>query len=507
MIRHLHKVLFLLLGLGCATISHAQQSVPYTTENPVAGDPLTEQLVRKFETATLGKNCTLAISVLDAETGVPYVQINADKTMKPASLIKIITAAATLDVLGADHQFTTTVEGPAPDKKGVVQGDLIIRGGGDPSLGPRFQSNSNEVMGLLNEWAAKLAKRGVKRIAGNVIGNDMRYPDNPVAIGWEPTELAQWYSAEVSALCFNENTTDIKWQADKKTGEAATFTLDPTVKYLRVQGTIRSGPESQIKPRIRYYRFADSNDVRARGTMPPGTAKYDFISVHDPALYTAELFTAALRARKIAVDKGGVSQRVIGEEEPTTDTVTLITQQSPPISEMLPILLGVSHNLYGEVFMREVALASNQPATFDGGFQALGNWLRSKRLYRNLTLADGSGLSTVDRASATQFVDVLRYEYTSPNKKLFFDSLATPGKQALKNRFEGEDFAPLRDTLSAKTGFITGVHSLAGRFRNHKDSDYVFAIMVNDYDADRTVAARDYVDQAILALQTSNVLP
>ncbi|MCC7390798.1 D-alanyl-D-alanine carboxypeptidase/D-alanyl-D-alanine-endopeptidase [Candidatus Sumerlaeota bacterium] len=508
MIRHLQRLLFLILTLGSAVEMHAQQNVPYTTEQPVTADPLTEALVKKFEEANLGAKSVMGIAVVDADTGVPYVQINADKALKPASLVKIITAAAALDILGADHQFTTTIEGPAPDRKGVINGNLIIRGGGDPSLGPRFRKDSSQVLGQLNDWAAVLAKRGVKRITGNVIGNDMRYADNPTAIGWERMELAQWYSAEVSALCYNENVTDIIWNADRKTGEAASFKLDPNVKYIHVQGTVRSGPGSQVRPRVRYYRFADSNDVRARGTLPPGTAKHDFIAVHDPARYTAVLFADALKARKITVDKGAISQRVTGGDDTTTDTTTLITHQSPPISEMLPVLLGVSHNLYAEVFLREVALASGEQPTFDGGFAAVAKWLRGKRLLRNgLTMADGSGLSTVDRASATQLTEVLRYEFNSPNRDLFFGALATPGKQSLKNRFEAEEFAPLRDHLWAKTGFITNVHSLAGRFRNHKDSDYLFVIMVNDYDSERTVAARDFLDQAILMIQSSNILP
>ncbi|MCC6548004.1 D-alanyl-D-alanine carboxypeptidase/D-alanyl-D-alanine-endopeptidase [Candidatus Sumerlaeota bacterium] len=507
MIRHLQRFAVLLILLGCGVAARAE-NVPYTSENPVAGDPLTEALVREFEAASLGGKCTFSIAVIDADSGVPYVQINADKVMRPASLVKIITAAVALDVLGPDRKFTTTVEGPNPDRKGVVAGNLVIRGGGDPSLGPRFQQDGSDVMGVLNDWAGKLAKRGVKRVTGNVIGNDMRYADDPTALGWEKMELAQWYSAEVSALCYNENTIDVIWKAAGKTGELASYTLQPTVKYVNLQSSVRSGLESQVKPRVRYFRFGESNNVRARGTLPPETMKHDFIAVHDPARYTAELFSSALKEKKIVVEKGAISQRVVGDEAPTTDTVTLITHQSPPLSEMLSTLLGVSHNLYAEVFLRETALASQEAPTFQGGFQAVSRWLRDKRLYHTgLVLVDGSGLSSIDRASAVQFVDVLRHEYNSPNRQLFLGSLATPGRLSLKNRFEGDEYAPLRDHLSAKTGFISGVHSLAGRFRNHKDSEYLFAIIVNDYDADRTVAARDFVDHAVLMMQSSNILP
>jgi D-alanyl-D-alanine carboxypeptidase/D-alanyl-D-alanine-endopeptidase (penicillin-binding protein 4) len=498
----------ILCFLGVAWSPSHAASVPYTNENPVSSDPLTASLVAGFGEAQLGEKAVLSVYVAEAEKGIVYVQINADRAMKPASLMKLVTTAAVLEILGPERRFETTVETRDAVTKGVLAGDLVVRGGGDPGLGPRFQGDRENVTGLLEEWATKLHKAGIRRIDGNVVGDDTRYADDPLGPGWEQIDLAQWYSAEVSALNYNENTIDIVWEADRTTGERASYKLVPSSSYIKLQSSVRSGVAGMEKPRLRYFRFRESNDVRARGALPPKSQKYDFIAVHDPAKYTAQLLIDSLKKKGISVTGGALNRRILGEDSETSEPVVLIRHESPSIAEMLPTMIGISHNLYAEVLFRELALTSGREGSFKGGTEAVEAWLREHRLQRSGAVqVDGSGLSPLNRATGTMLGEVLRYLYNSPHRKLMLDSLATPGARSLKNRMDSSEFEPLRDGLHAKTGFISGVHSLAGVVTNKRGTDYVFVVMVNDYDAERTVDARDFVDRAALSIQQSNILP
>lgn len=488
-------------------------SVPYTSTSPVTSDPLTTSILEQFTQAELGKDTRLAVQVAEPQTGIVYVQVNAEEPLKPASLIKLVTTAVALDVLGPDRTFTTTVETPGTvDKKGVLHGDLIVRGGGDPSLGPRFQADPSKVTAVLDDWADQLRKKGIREVSGDIVADGSRYEDDPIAIGWESIDLAQWYSAEVSALNFNDNTVDLIWKAGKTPGDPAEFEIVPQTSYLKVVSTVRSGPASMEKPRLRYFRYRDGSDIRARGMMPPGTKKYDFAAIHDPARYTAHLFMEALERRGIVVKGTAMNARAIGgavgADEETSEPLVLIRRESPPLAKLLPVVNATSQNLYAEVLLREVALEMGFPASFRGGAQAVEKWLRERRLQRpGFTMVDGSGLSSVNRSPARLFNDVLLNIATSPNAQLFRDSLAEPGKESLKGRFDSEEFGPLRGNLRAKTGFISGAHTLGGYVTNSHGTVYTFVVIVNGYDPERSAEARDFVDRTVLAIQQSIVLP
>jgi D-alanyl-D-alanine carboxypeptidase/D-alanyl-D-alanine-endopeptidase (penicillin-binding protein 4) len=436
--------------------------------------------------------------------------MNSDDPLKPASLLKLVTSAAALETLGPDRVFTTTVQTYDAVEKGTLQGDLIVVGGGDPSLGPRFQEeNPSNVSKVLDDWAADLKKRGIRRVQGNVLGDDRRYEEQPLAIGWDPTEYAEWYSAEVSALCYNDNCIDIIWTAGGKQGKQASFRLNPDTKYVTVGSSVRVGPERQKEAQLRYYRFKDANEIRARGTMPQNSEKYDFAAVHDPARFTAHLFMDALRRQGIQVDGNAFNRRAIElDDNPTSEPLVLIRHDSPPLRKILPIINGNSQNLYAELMTRETALAMNQPASFEGGSRAVNEWLRQHELQRNgFVMVDGSGLSPINKVPAKMLAGILRYMNESRLAELYRDSLAVPGTRSLRNRFQAEKYAPLRDNLRAKTGYIEGSHGIAGFMSHVRGSEYIFVVMLNDYDERKSDEGRNLVDDIVLLIQQSDVLP
>lgn len=501
------RFLLVAAAMFCAAMLGAQTDTSATLTTDT--DPLGTRLMRELTEAKLGPKTRLAVYLADPRTGVAFVDLNSLTPMRPASLLKLVTSAAALDILGADHTFETQVKAIGEIEAGAVKGNLTIVGGGDPSLGPRFQADKDDVTALIKEWAAAIQKKGIKRIEGNVLGDDRRYPAEPAAIGWDPMEFGEWYSAEVSALTFNDNCIDIVWDAGGKQGSKASFKLIPDTKYVTVASSVRTGAPSQKTSQLRYFRFRDGNEIRARGSLPPHSKKYDYAAVHDPAAFVASLLTKELRSRGVVVTGDAFNRRDIeAEDSPTSESLVLASHTSPPLRDLLPIMNGESQNLYAEVIARETALAAGQPGGFLGAARAVGLWLREKGLHRNgFAMVDGSGLSPVDRAPARLLADILRYEALGPNADLYKDALATPGTRSLKTRFVSDEMAPLKDALKAKTGYIDGSHTLAGFLRHKNGAEYLFVIMVNDYEPDRSAEAREFVDKTVLMLHNSDVIP
>jgi D-alanyl-D-alanine carboxypeptidase/D-alanyl-D-alanine-endopeptidase (penicillin-binding protein 4) len=491
--------LFLLMLAFVPFLAPAEQ-VPIT--RPAVADAIRSALAE----AQLGGRTQVSLHVSEVATRRSIAELEPDAPRKPASLLKLATMAAALDLLGPADVFTTRVETDGTFEKGVLYGDLIIKGGGDPSLGPRFTDAPGNMAALLDDWAKQIKARGIKLVDGNILGDGSRYAGPRLSPYWEQRDYAEWYSAEVTGIAFNDNVHDILWKAGSSTGSRVEFEAVPPTKYFAINSTVRVGPVGQVGSRIRMFRFADGAEIRGRGSLPPQTTKYELAAMYDPAAWLAHLFMERLKLRGVEV-KGTALNRGALEEfssAPTTDTLTLITHQSPPISEMLPIVLGESQNLYAEMMLREVAMMMGEEPSFHGGSTALTSWLRSKQLHRTGFLAvDGSGLGSLNRMTARQVTDILVYTATSPYGGLWRASLATPGTRSMRSRFQGGDYAAIQDRLIAKTGYVTGAHTLAGYLRGDSGAEYAFAIMVTDYDPEKSLKARDLVDRIVLLLDES----
>lgn len=483
--------------------------IPYTDEAPIVGDPLTLELVQAFKEQNLGRQARFSAYVIQKQTGLELVEINADAMLQPASLMKLITSAAALETLGPDRTFETTVElhGEIRNRRELF-GHVVIRGGGDPSLGARFSRNRNDVTGVLRDWARSIRRLGIREIRGNVFGDGRRYEGPATGMGWDPSEFGEWYSAEVSALNYNENTIDVIWRSGSRRGQLARWEMIPETTYVSFGSSVRTGPDTLNNTMIRYFRFSDSNEFRVRGQMPPRRTHYDFAAIHDPARYTAWLFREQLIDNGIDVRGSAFGQDGIDDDNLTTQPLVVARMTSPPMRDLLPIVNGDSQNLYAEVLFREAALENGHPGSFRGGIDNTQQWLRSHRLQRTgAVIVDGSGLSPANRLSTRQIGTVMRHALLSEYGDVYHDSLAPANGRSLRNRMDSADHDPLRSSLRAKTGYLTGVMALAGVMENRNGNPYIFVFLINRYDRGNGVAARDFLDSLPITLYHSEELP
>ena len=429
------------------------------------------------------------ISVISMSDGSKVYERDGDKLFTPASNMKIYTTGVALDLLGVDYRWRTSVYANSqPDASGRVNGDLILYGRGAPDL---VANSKDEDRGSLAKLADDLYARGVRRVSGNVIGDESYFRGNPLGDGWQWTDLQWYFGAEASALSINGNEVDLNFVPAGKAGESTVRTSD-TESYVTVQNRMSAAADSSVQPTIGVYRGLSDNNIEVWGEFAPGSKGFGArLSVHDPALWAAKLFGRALKTRGIQVDGQMLSRDSRVPQSQRFDpshSVELAFVQSQPMSEIAKKTNKESNNLFAELILRTLGRERGEMSPSpkgmgrergddESGLAVIRLWLeRSGISTTQLALHDGSGLSRLDLVkpeTSARFLLSLSKTNVGP---VFRDSLPLAGRDGtLAGRLK-----TLADHVSAKTGSLTYDNSLSGYLTTSKGQLFAFSIMCND---------------------------
>jgi D-alanyl-D-alanine carboxypeptidase/D-alanyl-D-alanine-endopeptidase (penicillin-binding protein 4) len=410
------------------------------------------------------------VMVVSLTRGDTLFRASPDAMMQPASTMKMYTSVLALDRFGPDYQFKTAVlrKGQlGPD--GTLEGNLYLRGGGDPSLASRFWGTASPMDSL----ARLVAAAGVKHVHGDVIGDASAFDPQLVPEGWQSRYLGAAYAARVSALSLNENLVWVVVQAD---GKKAVVSLDPATTTIPVQSTVRVVGGS--RGRISAVRQKDGG-ILVRGTVgasaPP--QRYSLV-VDDPASFT----TGALRA---ALEKAGVvvDGRVTVGATPT-DATEVASLASANLANIIAEMNRESINLYAELLFRDAAhsAAPDQAGSAQTGLTSLRTLLSEKIGARpeDVQVSDGSGLSVLDRVTPRSMVELLSFAHRAAWGATFHASLPLEGESGtLRHRAR---YTPARGNLHAKTGTTNTVASLGGYVTAKNGEILAFSFIYNGSD-------------------------
>jgi D-alanyl-D-alanine carboxypeptidase/D-alanyl-D-alanine-endopeptidase (penicillin-binding protein 4) len=420
------------------------------------------------------------VDIRSLDTGEHLFDLNAGRLMMPASNMKIVTLAAAADVLGWDHRFTTTLETSAPVEAGILKGDLIVRGSGDPTINTR----DTRATAVLDQWAAALTAAGIRGIDGRVIGDDQRFDDEGIGPGWAWDYLQYGYAAPVGALQFNENLATLTVRPAAQAGDPAqvTLTAGAGLSILTRVATVAAGSTTTVD----YRRRLDQPVLEVSGSIAAGAAPLErTVAVVNPTIFFAQSLKDGLIARGIAVtgaaaDLDDVAAELAGA---ASERRTIVETTSPPLREIATVLMKVSQNLYAETLLKATGAARGGLGTFEGGLAAvraaLASWGVPDDAYVN---ADGSGLSRYNYLTASAVTAVLEREYKDErHRQAFMATLPIAGKEG-----EGTMSARMRRTRAeanamAKTGSISNVRALSGYVRSRDGEMLVFSILANDF--------------------------
>jgi len=449
------------------------------------------EVLRKVELSS----ATVGVKVASLDSGRVLFEENAHKLLRPASNMKLYTIATALDKLSPDFRFTTSVYANArPDAAGIVHGDLTVYGRGDPSIAARF--NGGDYFKGIEELATRLTAAGVKRVEGDLVGDETYFIGPQYGSGWEWEDLQWWYGAEVSALTVNDNALDLSVKPGPKVGAPAVITTGPPDPLLTITNHVTTAP-SGTKRQLTVYRGLGTHVLEVVGTIAVDDRGFTGgIGISHPALLFVYLLRSALAKRGVVITGRSrtVGPSVSGAPivaAPVSGLTEIATLQSPPLSVIAAQTLKPSQNLYTELVLRtlgKVVPVADSPehdnsTSESAGLNVIREFLKQAGVSpAALVLSDGSGLSRNDMITAETTLQLLTYMSRHVHANVFRDALPIAGVDGtLRNRMRG---TPAENNVRAKTGSLSSATSLAGYLTTASGERLVFSIIVNNYPED-----------------------
>jgi D-alanyl-D-alanine carboxypeptidase/D-alanyl-D-alanine-endopeptidase (penicillin-binding protein 4) len=431
----------------------------------------------------------LAVKVASLDTGRVLFEENAGKWMQPASNMKLFTVAAALDRFGPDYRFVTSVYAPArPDSAGTLRGDLVVYGRGDPTYATRFNpAGETDYYRALDELAAKIYAAGVRRVEGDLVGDESYFAGTRLAPGWSWDDLQWWYGAEVSALSVNDNSVSLSIRPGPRVGDPALITVGPSTSLVTIVDRTRTVARGQRRE-LSVHRPLGQNVIEVRGQMPIDDRGFvASVAISNPALMFVTLLRNSLERRGVVFTGrsrtiDAVSRADNNQPLQVSSLVELATRESPPLSIIAAQTLKPSQNLYAELLLRSLGKAAAtdpRQTAEEAGVAAVRQFLsRAGVNPADVQMLDGSGLSDGDRATADATIKLLVHMSRHPAGFKFREALPIAGVDGtLRNRMKG---TAAMNNVRAKTGTLSSASTLSGYLFTAAGERLVFSLMINN---------------------------
>ena len=404
--------------------------------------------------------------------------VHANKSVTPASTLKLLTTGAALEVLGPECRFETKLQYDGTiDEHGTLHGNIYIKGGGDLTLGSqRFKQHYYDPY-FIDTWVKALKAQGIKKVAGAVVGDAQIYTDHPVPATWAIGDLGEYYGAMVSGLSIFDNTFTVKLQAGAK-GQAGTMvaTVPAVPAEVQIIHQVRGDDIQYPSVQTHGTPYTPIRSIKGRIPCTPKTAHL-VVTSPDPAHWAAYTLREALQQQGVEVQQPATTLR--RSNLSATARHHVHTTYSPTVQEIVQYVNLESVNSYAEHLLKHLGLAMSRSGNSAAGVKALKKFWKQQGIdTTGMLLYDGSGLSTYNALTARQLVEALCYMRKSDNFKAFYDSLPISGKTGgyiapfLKK-------SPLYGRLRIKPGALCVCKSFAGYGTNANGDEIAFAVLIN----------------------------
>ncbi|WP_263788448.1 D-alanyl-D-alanine carboxypeptidase/D-alanyl-D-alanine endopeptidase [Salinibacter grassmerensis] len=452
------------------------------------------------------------IEVTNVETGKRLFQHNPEQLFTPASTTKLLTAVAALRRLGPSYRYETGLYVDGLVQNGVLRGNLIVRGSGDPTLGGYAQRD--DPTAVFRDWADSLRAAGITRIEGDILGDDDPFSDVPLGDGWSWNDVPYSYAAEVNGLVFNGNTIDLEVRG-REVSAPGRVTWSPfETDFVRVRNQSRTVPRDSTSDE-EYDRPFSENTFTVRSRIHPNEVQEETLTITEPTNYFAHTLRAVLLREGISVAGQGrdVDDAPLKPHYEADSVRRVGTYRSPPLRDIVRIMNHESQNLYAEQLLRTLAVVGPPDTTADDltvGSAALGALAVRTELSEvgidtsRVRVVDGSGLSRKNYVRPRAMSRLLTHMWgqAPPDRSAaFYDSLPMGGREGtLEYRFPRGTAA--RGEMRAKTGTLTGASALSGYVNTPSGTPLAFVIFCNHHlaDTEEVRAAQDAIVNALAEL-------
>lgn len=456
------------------------------------------------------------IHVVDAATGKTFYEQNADRLFTPASNTKLFTTVTAMATLGPNYKAETTIEtNGVLEPTGLLKGDLILVGRGDPNISGRvipYHLKTERVpphLRALEQLADTLVGAGLKQVEGDIIGDDSLFAFERYGEGWGQDDLMWSDGAPASALTVNDNTIFLT-VAPGNVGESAKIAVDPDVQYYEIVNKVTTIAVGTGKRDIGINREPGSRTLSIWGTIPADDQGLgEGLAIDDPAEYAAIALRDMLVKRGVTITGKQRAQHKLTSELPiyaldfdkalqtqpheqhggSTESAPAIPApprtvlaklESRPFSDDLVVINKISQNLHAEIALRAAGHARGAPASLEGALAAERQFLESIGISKDeFRFYDGSGMSAHNVVSPRAITKLLQWTANQPWGEQFRASLPVAGLDgSLDDRFRA---SVANGRIWAKTGTLTHVNALSGYAETASGRKLIFAVLVNHH--------------------------
>jgi len=433
------------------------------------------------DTALTGTSWSVCFA--DAVTGEMLYRYDAERNLASASVMKLYPTSVALSLLGPGYRYQTAVymTGDFNARRGILDGDIIIRGSGDPALGSEyFAEDYGDVTAI---WTAAIREAGIRRIRGSVAAAESIYDYNPAPSGWAWGDLGQYYGAGVYDLNINDNKYNI-YITGRDEGEPAV--IDSVEDYGNDIILTNYLTSSGTTDRGYVYNAPYSDMAWVTGSVPADSCFALKASIPDPPVALVKKLDAAIRKSGIRIDGDPVFSRLHVDE---SESRMVCTTFSPALAEIVKVTNHESVNMYAEALRKHLGYVILGEGSYSAGSAVIRHFLDSIGCEPNeAVMLDGSGLSSNNNISALMTVRLLVHMNNSNSAGPFISSLPEGAVSGtMKNYFRDELF---KGKVVAKTGTITSAKSFAGYVTTNSGRRVAFTTFANGF----TVPSRTITD-------------
>jgi D-alanyl-D-alanine carboxypeptidase/D-alanyl-D-alanine-endopeptidase (penicillin-binding protein 4) len=463
------------------------------------------------------------VKVVSLDTGKTLFENDATKLLSPASNCKLYTMAMALDKLGGDYRIKTSLYSTVkPDKRGNLKGDLIIYGRGDPGF--NLKAGEGDIFRTLQPLVAVLTNAGVRRISGDLIGDESFIVGSPFGSGWVWDDLNYYYGAEISALTINDNTLEVSVKPGAKVGAPCQLAVSPATSYVVFSNRTQT-VAAKSRRDLNFYRPLGQNVIYVTGQMPLDQTNHTTdVTMSKPAGLFIKLFKTALMRNGIKVT--GKTRTVNwqdrqGQPLDSSKLIELGAVESQPMRELNKAVQKPSQNLYTDLMLahvgaleREKLLAEIQTrnpsppeetvvgivSAEDYGIRELEKFVAKAGIAPgNFWFEEGSGLSRANLVTPNATIALLKFMSKHAEAQSYHDALPIAGKDGtLRNRLKG---TRAEGNVHAKTGTLRWASSTSGYVTTAAGEKLAFCLMLNRYSAPSAeFSARAELDKVIVLL-------
>jgi len=460
-----------------------------TISSTLQGQSLERRLTRLLDAPPFNR-ATWNVFVQD-DRGRVLFNRNGDRFSVPASNTKLVVAATAAVLLPADYRVRTSIYVNGTVSDGVLGGDLVLYGRGDPTWSERCFGIDTLAAGACDStWTAvdaiadSIRAKGVRRITGRIVGDGSYFEPQIVHWSWGSYDLNWWYAAPVSGLGFHDNSVDFQITPGAAVEQPPKITWNPDLGMIGFENRARTGPaDSGSTIGDNFYRKPGTLDIWAEATAALGRSPWiESFALPDPNLYTARALAAALQKKGVSIEGGAAS---------TTDSMLfralrccgspLVEYHGRPLPDIIFPILNTSQNWFAEMLLKILGREVGGAGSWEKGLEAEKRFLIDSVKIDSTAFAldDGSGLSAGNLVTPHAFVQLLDYMYRHPKRAPFIAALPhaqQPG--SLLKRFAG---TPLEGRVLAKTGSIYRVNTLSGYIEREDGRRFTFSIQANGH--------------------------